>query len=108
MCFNDKAIKKPPEGGFLLLLQRTRYKRRLEPFKPGGLPNELGGQGQSLDFGGQAALDASGLVFVEDAFVGHGVHHGLHFCKQFGGFDFVASQDSFFNVLDSGAVFGAQ
>jgi hypothetical protein len=102
------TMKKPPEGGFLLLLQRTLFKRRLESFKPGGLPNELGGQGQGLDFGRQTALVASSLVFVEDAFVSHGVNHSLHLGEQFGGFDFVASQDCFFNILDSGAVFGAQ
>jgi hypothetical protein len=34
-----------------------------------------------FDLGGKAALVACGLVLVEDAFVRHGVHHGLHLAK---------------------------
>ena len=51
---------------------------------------------------------AGGLVLVEDALVGNGVDHCLHLAKEFGGLGFVAGENGFFNVLDSGAVFGAQ
>ena len=45
---------------------------------------------------------------MEDALVSHGVHHGLHLGEQFGRLGLVASQNSLFDVLDSGAVFGTQ
>jgi len=67
-----------------------------------------GCEGQGLDLGAQAALVASGLVLVEDALVGNGVHHSLHLAKQLGRFGFVASGNSLLDVLDGGAVFGTQ
>ncbi|MNT71741.1 hypothetical protein D3C72_2102610 [compost metagenome] len=45
---------------------------------------------------------------MEDALVGDGVHHLLHLGEQFGRLGLVAGQNGFFNVLDSGTVFGAQ
>ena len=45
---------------------------------------------------------------MEDAFVSNRVHNRLHFGKQFGGFGFVASVDSFLDVLHRGAVLRAQ
>ena len=77
-------------------------------FSPGWLPNKLGGECQGFHLGRQAALIASCFVLVEDAFVSNRVHNGLHLGKQFGSFGFVASQDSFLDVLHRSAVLRAQ
>ena len=69
-------MKKPPEGGFSLFCQqRTGFKRRPACGRPGWLPETSGGEGQVFHLGGQAALVASGLVFVEDFLVSNDVHH---------------------------------
>jgi hypothetical protein len=93
-------MKKPPEGGFSLCCSAPVSNGGLirGGISPGCLPERSGGrsgQGQSLDFGGQAALVASSLVLVEDALVGHGVNHGLHLGEGFGGFGLVASGNCF-------------
>ena len=91
--------------------QRTRFKRQRGLGLAGLLIWWSGsgcGKSQSLDFGAQAALITSSLVFVEDALVGNDVHHGLHFGKQLCGFGLVACCNGFFNVFHSSTVFGAQ
>jgi len=45
---------------------------------------------------------------VEYAFVSDSVDNGLHLAEQFGGFGFVASQNSFFDVLDRSTVLRTQ
>ena len=108
------GMKKPPRfapGRFSFRGQRTRFKRQRGQSLAGLLIWWSGsgcGESQSLDFGAQAALVTSSLVFVEDALVGNDVHHGLHFGKQLCGFGLVASCNGFFDVFHSSAVFGAQ
>jgi hypothetical protein len=107
-------MKKPPRfapGRFSVRGQRTRFKRQRGLSLAGLLIWWSGsgcGEGQSFDFGAQAALVTSCLVFVEDALVGNGVHHGLHLGKQICGFGLVTSCNGFFDVFHSGTVFGAQ
>src|SRR5688572_28896177 len=103
-------MKKPPEGGFSSLLQRTPIKRRtggrsglVFAWKTSG-----GGGSQGLDLGRQAALVASSLVLVEDALVGDDVDDALGLGEEFGRLGLVASGDSLLNVLHGGTVFGAQ
>jgi len=110
-------MKKPPRfapGRFSFRGQRTGFKRRQGQVPAGLLICWSGSgcswscKGQGFDLGAQAALVASSLVFVEDAFVGNDVHHGLHFGKQLGGFGLVARCNGFFDVFHSSAVFGTQ
>ena len=67
-----------------------------------------GGQRQGLDLGRQAALQASGLVLVEDALVGDRIDHALGRLEGVTGLGLVAGGDSLQHALDSGAEFGAQ
>ena len=71
--------KKPPEGGFFALCwQRTPIKRRTDESVRAGLPEvqAAAAWARALTLARQAALVASGLVLVEDALVGDGVHDG--------------------------------
>src|SRR6185312_1801576 len=81
--------------------------KRQTEISPGGSPCS-GGGGQGFHLGGETALVASRLVLVEDALVGHRVHHGLHLAEEFGGLGLVPGENGFFDVLHRGAVFGAQ
>src|SRR5688572_22622176 len=88
-------MKKPPEGGFSSLLQRTPIKRRtggrsglVFAWKTSG-----GGGSQGLDLGRQAALVASSLVLVEDALVGDDVDDALGLGEEFGRLGLVARSE---------------
>jgi hypothetical protein len=76
--------KKPPEGGLFVFLLAAHPLQTANggAVRAVGLPEQavsfLSGCGcQGFHLGRQTALVASSLVLVEDALVGHGVHHGL-------------------------------